>query len=169
MTVTRTPTWADALDLVRQLVAAGHPHAVVVIPGLRLELSTVDLSIAPEPPQAAPPPNPPDGRAPSAGSAPAEGAAHPGGPAGEVATVAAPVVGTFYRRPAPTQPPFVEVGSEVRDDTVVGIVEVMKLMVPVEAGVAGRIARVCVADATAVEEGQALFDVELVRSEDQHG
>jgi biotin carboxyl carrier protein len=76
-----------------------------------------------------------------------------------VHAVVAPVVGTFYRRPAPGQPPFVEVGDEVAEETVVAIVEVMKLMVPVEAGIAGRIERALVDDASPVEEGQALFEV----------
>lgn len=176
MTATGAPTWAYALDLVRQLVDAGHEHAVVERPGLRLELSAVD-SRSPDaqgqatPDRSAEPEGPAADRpAQSAGSSPPD-PAHRGEPAGEVATIAAPVVGTFYRRPAPDQPPFVEVGSEVSDDTVVGIVEVMKLMVPVEAGVAGRIVRIFVADAAAVEEGQTLAEVELsaVRSVDPDG
>jgi biotin carboxyl carrier protein len=69
-------------------------------------------------------------------------------------------MGTFYRRPAPDAAPFVEPGDEVGPDTTVAIVEVMKLMMPVTADVAGRIAEVCVDDGALVEEGATLFLVE---------
>jgi acetyl-CoA carboxylase biotin carboxyl carrier protein len=59
-------------------------------------------------------------------------------PAGTVA-VHPPLLGTFYRAPRPGEPPFVEVGDEVAEDTVVGIVETMKMMTPVHAGVAGTV------------------------------
>jgi acetyl-CoA carboxylase biotin carboxyl carrier protein len=51
-----------------------------------------------------------------------------------------PLLGTFYRAPKPGAPPFVEVGDEVGDETVVGIVETMKMMTPVHAGVRGTVA-----------------------------
>lgn len=75
--------------------------------------------------------------------------------------VPAPVMGTFYRRPAPDAPPFVEPGDEVGPDTTVAIVEVMKLMMPVTADVAGRVAEVCAEDGAMVEEGQPLFLIEV--------
>jgi acetyl-CoA carboxylase biotin carboxyl carrier protein len=59
-------------------------------------------------------------------------------PAGMVA-VHPPLLGTFYRAPRPGEPPFVEVGDEIADDTVVGIVETMKMMTPVHAGVRGTV------------------------------
>ena len=60
--------------------------------------------------------------------------------------VRAPLPGTFYRAPRPGAAPFVEVGSRVSADTVVGIVETMKLMNSVHAGVAGTVAEICVAE-----------------------
>ena len=57
--------------------------------------------------------------------------------------VVAPLPGTFYRAPRPGAPPFVEVGDAVSVDTVVAIVETMKLMNPVPAGTPGRVARIC--------------------------
>jgi biotin carboxyl carrier protein len=75
--------------------------------------------------------------------------------------VPAPVMGTFYRRPTPDAPPFVEPGDEVGPDTTVAIVEVMKLMMPVTADVAGRVVEVCVEDGAMVEEGQPLFLIEV--------
>ncbi|MCS7050691.1 MAG: hypothetical protein NZL87_03660 [Thermomicrobium sp.] len=73
--------------------------------------------------------------------------------------IIAPLKGIFYRAPRPGAPPFVEVGSQVRADTVVGIIEVMKLMHSVLAGVHGEIAEVCVENGQAVDRGQPLFRV----------
>lgn len=73
--------------------------------------------------------------------------------------VISPTPGIFYRAPQAGQPPFVEVGSSVSPDTVVCIIEVMKLMNPIEAGVEGKIAEVCVSDGAEVSEGQLLFRV----------
>ena len=77
--------------------------------------------------------------------------------ASDTVPVVAPHVGIFYRAPAPDAEPFVEVGSEVNEDTTVAIVEVMKLMDAVAAGVAGAVARICVNNGEAVEEGQTLL------------
>jgi acetyl-CoA carboxylase biotin carboxyl carrier protein len=77
-------------------------------------------------------------------------------PAG-VPAVRAPMVGTFYCSPSPGAPPFVEAGSKVEPGTVVGIIEVMKLMNQVEAGVRGVVKEVLVGNAEAVEHGQALM------------
>jgi biotin carboxyl carrier protein len=74
-------------------------------------------------------------------------------------TIAAPMIGTFYRASAPGEPPFVDVGSEVQPDTVVGLIEVMKMMNSIPAGVNGTIAEVCAEDAQVVDEGAPLFRV----------
>jgi acetyl-CoA carboxylase biotin carboxyl carrier protein len=79
---------------------------------------------------------------------------------GEGVAIVSPMLGTFYRAPAPGEPPFVEVGARVRPDTIVCIIEVMKMMNSVAAGVAGTIAEVHVENAQAVEYGQPLFRVE---------
>ncbi len=71
--------------------------------------------------------------------------------------IKASVVSVFYRRPAPDAPPFVEVGSEVKEDTVVCLLEVMKCFRSVMAGVQGRIEKICVENAQLVEPGTALF------------
>jgi len=73
--------------------------------------------------------------------------------------ICAPIVGTFYRAPAPGAPPFVEVGSRVQEDTVVAIIEVMKLMNSVPAEVAGEVVEICVENAALVEQGQCLIRV----------
>lgn len=70
-----------------------------------------------------------------------------------------PIIGTFYRAPKPGAPPFVEVGSRVREDTVVAIIETMKLMNSIPAGVRGRVVEICVADAEFVEQDRVLMRV----------
>jgi len=74
-------------------------------------------------------------------------------------TIEAPILGTFYRAPAPGAAPFVDVGSRVEADTVVCLIEVMKMMNPIPAGVAGTIAQICVENAALVEYGAPLFRV----------
>ena len=72
--------------------------------------------------------------------------------------VSSPLLGIFYRAPKPGEPPFVEVGSRVEQDTVIGIIEVMKLMNSVCAGVKGEVVEILVENAALVE-----FDEILVR------
>lgn len=73
--------------------------------------------------------------------------------------VVAPGVGTCYRSPSPGEPPFVEPGTAVDAGTQVCILEVMKLMNTVVAGVRGTIAEVCVEDGAPVQYGDVLFRV----------
>ena len=72
-------------------------------------------------------------------------------------TIAAPLPGTFYHAPSPGAPPFVAVGDSVGAETVVGIIETMKLMNPVHAGRAGTVAEVIAPNATMVAKGQPLI------------
>jgi acetyl-CoA carboxylase biotin carboxyl carrier protein len=76
-----------------------------------------------------------------------------------VQAVAAPLLGTFYRAPKPGAPPFVEIGSTVEEDTVVAIIEVMKLMNTVRAGVRGTVTEILARDGTLVEYGETLLRV----------
>jgi len=71
--------------------------------------------------------------------------------------VRAPLPGTFYRAPMPGAPPFVEVGRRVEPDTVVGIVETMKLMNSVAAGVSGTVAEIPLANAEFAERDAVLM------------
>lgn len=73
--------------------------------------------------------------------------------------VPAPLLGNFYAAPRPGDPPFVNVGDSVSEDSVVGIIEVMKLMNSVRAGVAGKVAAILAVDGSAVEEGQPLVRI----------
>jgi acetyl-CoA carboxylase biotin carboxyl carrier protein len=74
--------------------------------------------------------------------------------------VRSPMVGTFYRSPMPGEPPFVEIGQAVEPDTVLCIIEVMKLMNSIEAGVRGTVREIFVANGTAVDAGEVLMAIE---------
>jgi acetyl-CoA carboxylase biotin carboxyl carrier protein len=76
-----------------------------------------------------------------------------------VAEVTSPLLGIFYRAPRPGQPPFVEVGSAVEENTVIGIIEVMKLMNSVRAGVKGEVVEILSENGTLVEYGEVLLRV----------
>ena len=71
--------------------------------------------------------------------------------------VKSPLLGVFYRAPKPGEPPFVEVGSRVEADTVIGIIEVMKLMNSARAGVAGEVVEIVGANGEMVEHGECLM------------
>ena len=77
----------------------------------------------------------------------------------DVHEVASPLLGTFYRAPKPGAPPFVEVGAQVDEETVVAIIEVMKLMNTVRAGVRGTVTEIVVADGALAEYGETLMRV----------
>lgn len=112
-------------------------------------------AVSPEPPSAAPP-------APATAeqdSVPPVAAGESDLAEGRIA-VRSPMVGTFYRRPTPDEPPYVEVGSEVEVDAPLCLVEVMKLYTTIYAKTRGRIARVCARDAELVEYDQILFVID---------
>ena len=92
-------------------------------------------------------------------AAPSRAAEERAFPAGSV-LVRAPMVGTFYRAPAPGAEPFVEVGKHVEPDTTVCIIEVMKLMNSIPAACAGVVTHVLVDNAEPVEYGQPLIAID---------
>jgi len=85
-------------------------------------------------------------------------AAAPAAPAG--ITINAPAIGTFYASPSPDDPPFVTVGSVVKPDTVVCIIEAMKVFNQIQAEKSGRIVEILVENGDAVGFGQPLFRIE---------
>ena len=121
---------------------------------LRIEMQGFRLhvrrgGVAPDP---ATQPAPASEAAPERESAPAA--------ANRATTIDAPMLGTFYRASTPGATPFVEVGSTVAPDTVVCLIEVMKMMNSVKAGVAGTVVEVCAGNAELVEYGEPLFRVD---------
>jgi acetyl-CoA carboxylase biotin carboxyl carrier protein len=73
--------------------------------------------------------------------------------------ITSPMVGTFYRTPSPESPSFVDVGTTVNEDTVVCIIEAMKVMNEIKAETSGVIAEILVENGKPVQFGQALFKV----------
>ncbi len=73
--------------------------------------------------------------------------------------VTAPLLGVFYRAPKPGEPPFIEVGSKVEKETVIGIIEVMKLMNSVRAGMKGEVVEILGENGALVEYGEVLLRV----------
>jgi acetyl-CoA carboxylase biotin carboxyl carrier protein len=73
--------------------------------------------------------------------------------------VTSPMVGTFYATPAPDQPAFVKVGDRVQEDTIVCIIEAMKVMNEVKAGISGTVQEIIVDHAQAVEFGTRLLRI----------
>ena len=73
--------------------------------------------------------------------------------------VTAPLLGIFHRAPKPGESPFVEIGSKVEAETIIGIIEVMKLMNSVRAGVKGEVVEILVDNGAAVEYGETLLRV----------
>ena len=76
-----------------------------------------------------------------------------------LAEVISPLLGIFYRAPKPGEPPFVEVGSKVAEDTVIGIIEVMKLMNSVRAGATGEVVEILAENGALVEFDEVLLRV----------
>lgn len=112
-------------------------------------------------PLAAPAPAPaPVAALPPVAAATAPAVAAPAGAetlAADEVLIKAPMVGTFYAAPKPGDPDFVAIGDRVQPDTVLCIVEVMKLMNNIEAGITGTIARIFVTNEQAVQYGQPLM------------
>ena len=111
---------------------------------------------APAPVPAAPAPAPP----------PAAGPAHPGTHASTEASqdqdlhiIPSPIVGTFYRSPSPSAEAFVKIGSNVEPETVVCIIEAMKLMNEIQAEASGEVVKIYVENGQPVEYGQPLFGI----------
>ncbi len=75
-------------------------------------------------------------------------------------TVKSPIIGTFYRKPSPDKPMFVEVGSQIGEGDVLCVIEAMKLFNEIESEISGKIVKILVDDASPVEFDQPLFLVD---------
>ena len=102
--------------------------------------------------------------APVAAPAPAAAAPAPAAPAAadpRIKLVTSPMVGTYYATPSPENPPFVTVGSPIKADSVVCIIEAMKVMNEIQSEISGTVVECLVANGTSVEFGQPLFRVKV--------
>lgn len=153
-------TARDVAEILRVLEESSFDTLELDMDGvqLRLRRSGAPPARAPAESRAAPraAENAPAARAASTPPAthPAPGTAAP--EPGAVA-VPAPLLGIYYRAPKPGEPPFVEVGDRVQADTIIGIIEVMKLMNTVRAGVAGQIVAISAPNGELVEYGEAIL------------
>jgi acetyl-CoA carboxylase biotin carboxyl carrier protein len=147
-------TYEDLVRLVELIKSTSH------FSEFRLKVGDIEVSLRRNngavrlPPQVAAPSAPVETK--SQTPTPTRGTTFPPG----MHLVRAPMVGTFYRARAPDQPAYVQVGQEVKADTQVGIIEVMKLMNSIEAGVRGVVKEIVVENAGAVEYGSVLMVIE---------
>lgn len=157
------------LEFVRGLIEAidgsGIDSLEITRAGTRVKISKTPPSAGPAPTYLAAPAAPAQAPAPAPAAQPNPGAAL-GAPAEEappiddgLLEITSPMVGTFYRAPAPDAPPYVEVGSSVSEGQTLCILEAMKLMNELEAEVSGEIREILVENAEPVEYGQVLFRV----------
>jgi acetyl-CoA carboxylase biotin carboxyl carrier protein len=146
-------TAAEVAEIMRLVEQSGFDELTLEIDGTKICLRRGALGEVSENAQR------PAAPAPQAVSAPEPAAPRRAAAEDNVHPVAAPLLGTFYRAPKPGAAPFVEVGAEVEEDTVVGIIEVMKLMNSVRAGVRGIVVEFLVADGALAEYGETLLRV----------
>jgi len=149
-----TLTAKDVAEIMRLLESSSFDSLSLEIDGVKLNLQRGSTSPVQQPAAA---------RQPSAQSQPqaVHSALRKARPASELglAEVASPLLGIFYRAPKPGEPPFVEVGAKVAEDTVVGIIEVMKLMNTVRAGVRGEVVEILAENGALVEYDEILLRV----------
>ena len=143
----------DGSDLPTTIEFRNGPLRIRIERGVRTTPGPGPAPVPAAPPGASPPP------APVAPSAEPDRPVPPPTVNGDGAAVPAPVAGVFYRAPRPDADPFVEVGARVDADDVVGIVEVMKLMNTVRAGVSGVVTAIHARNAELVEFGETLMRI----------
>ena len=147
----------DDIDYILKLIdGSDFDHLKLEMGDLKLELSKPGAALPSPAPAAAPVTAfPPQAAAPADITPPAPVAPVVGG-----TDVPAPLLGTFYHAPKPGAAPFVAVGDRITADTVIGIIEVMKLMNQVEAGVSGTVTQIVAPNGELVEHGQTLIRVQ---------
>ena len=142
-----TLTAKDVAEIMRILEESSFEELSLELDGVKLRLQrTSAVRPAPDPPPA---PNPPDSLEPIPPPPSQSG----------LLEIPSPLVGIFYLGPRPGEPPFVELGSKVVEETVIGIIEVMKLMNTVRAGVKGEVVQILVRNGAPVEFGEILMRV----------
>ncbi|WP_425072802.1 acetyl-CoA carboxylase biotin carboxyl carrier protein [Sagittula sp. S175] len=148
----------DDIDYILKLIdGSSFDELKLEMGDLKLELRKPGAAPAPAAPAAQAAAAPTAAAAPSAPSPAAPASAPKANPEG--LDVPAPLLGTFYHAAKPGAAPFVQVGDRVQPDTVIGIIEVMKLMNQVEAGIAGIVTEITASNGELVEHGQCLLRV----------
>lgn len=163
----------DIQNLIRFVAKSGASEVDLEMDGVKITIKTPAHadgqpeafvhSMAPQPmmsammPQAVQPAPAPTSPAP-AGDAAASGEST--GNDAHLIEITSPMIGTFYRRPSPDKPLFVNVGDDVNEGDVVCIIEAMKLFNEIESEVSGKIVKILVEDSSPVEYGQPLYLVD---------
>jgi acetyl-CoA carboxylase biotin carboxyl carrier protein len=146
-----TLTAKDVAEIMRLLEESSFDSLSLEIDGVKLNLERGSaVALRPTAARSAESHPHPPGPTPAKSKPPSE----PG-----LAEVTSPLLGIFYRAPKPGEPPFVEVGSNVTEDTVVGIIEVMKLMNSVRAGARGEVVEISAENGALVEFDEVLLRV----------
>jgi acetyl-CoA carboxylase biotin carboxyl carrier protein len=144
---------------VSELTLETPDYKLTVRRGGEVQMVAVPQVVAAPVPAQAPAPIP--GPAPAPAPAPAEAAPAPEAPKADecpgCVEIRAPIVGTFYRAPAPDAPPYVKEGDRVEKGQVLCIIEAMKLMNEIESEVSGIVRKILVENGEPVEYGQPLF------------
>lgn len=153
-----TLTARDIAEITRLLEDSSFDELELEIDGLRVHLRRKTESPSPAPPREEPARRGSTANSVNPSAAPIEAPLAATDPA--LTAVSAPLLGTFYRAPKPGAPPFVEVGARVEPETVIGIIEVMKLMNAVRAGTRGVVREIRARDGTLVEYGETLLLVD---------
>jgi len=146
-----TLTAKDVAEITRLLESSAFDELLLESDGLKLTLRRQGVAGASSPEAASP------AASTATSPSPAPAPVHAPTAAGGADLVTAPMLGTFYRSPKPGAPPYVDVGSVVEPDSIIGIIEVMKLMNAVRAGRRGTVREVLGRDGALVEFGEALL------------
>jgi acetyl-CoA carboxylase biotin carboxyl carrier protein len=162
------PAASVNLDVLRELIALLRDNGLAELElenegfRVRLRRESAAGSVADAPHHAAAPAP----VAPAPAPPPAAGPTHPGTHASTEASqdqdlhiIPSPIVGTFYRSPSPSADPFVKIGSNVEHESVVCIIEAMKLMNEIQAEASGEVVKIYVENGQPVEYGQPLFGI----------
>ncbi|MFM7450071.1 MAG: acetyl-CoA carboxylase biotin carboxyl carrier protein [Leptolyngbyaceae cyanobacterium] len=151
---------SDEFELtIRRGIRTDQP-AVITMPSLQTVASQTGSTVSPLS-TAAPTATIPAGsvESPFPGPTATHAAPPPPSDRGKLAEITSPMVGTFYRSPAPDEPPFVDVGDRIRKGQTVCIIEAMKLMNELEAEISGELIEILVQNGEPIEFGQPLMRV----------
>ena len=153
-----TLSYKEVAEILKIIDASDCQEVILELEGTRLVVRRGDGAAAPTAPAASPAPVAAQASAPAA-----KASSHAAAPAAADSAggtiIRAPMVGTFYRRPAPGQPPFVEVGSKIKAGDALCLIEVMKLYTTIEATAEGTVAQIAAEDGQLVEFNQPLFTI----------
>ena len=159
----------DIQNLIRFVAKSGASEVSLEMDDVKITIKTGSDEARPETafvqqipvPAAIPPSQPVQAQTPATPAAPAPAAEeNKTDDDSKYTVVKSPIIGTFYRKPAPDKPPFVEVGNTIAVGDVLCVIEAMKLFNEIESEVSGKIVKVLVDDSSPVEFDQPLFLVD---------